>query len=360
MIEGLDQVMLMAAGLILVGAGAVFLLVFIHGWVHRLDRMAFEAFTKRVRPRLLRAIQAQGEDRELLREMEAGAVRHRSRLLAQVGAMVRGEERERLMRVAVACGVSAHADRCTRSRRWWRRLSGVRVLVAVGGGKDSVPRLLADPHPLVRSEAARWCGRNPDPENQKRLLNLMDTPTLADRIAVIDALVEIGEPIVLQLARRLPSCSVEGRKAGLTAALGIADPEFVPVALALRSDGDPGVRLRVARLLSVLGGEESVEALEELLEDPVPQVRAAAARGLGRLGAWTAAGSLELLLADPLPEPRRDAALALGDLGPPGWILLRETARLGGPAGRLADAVLEAVWVPQEPGWTPVVKGVRP
>jgi hypothetical protein len=360
LIVDLDLVMIVAVVVILTGASIAFLLIFIHGWMLRIDRARFQNFAARVRPRLMKAIQVPGADEALVGALMEASLAHRARLLSQAGSLVRGEQRDRVTRLAHRCGVIDQARRDTESHRWWVRLQGVRTLSAVGGGHDVVPGLLADTHVLVRSEAALWCGQHPSQKNIERLLNLMDTPTMADRSAVVDALVSIGPPAVGPLAKRIPDCTSEGRQAGLTAALGLGDPVFLPVAMKCLEDEDEKVRIRAARLLSILGGEEAVQGLIRVLDDPGPRVRAAAARGLGRLEAWSAAGALESLLADPHPDPRRDAALALGDVGPAGWLILRETARMGGPAGRLADAVLEAYWSPDDPGWTLAVGRRQP
>ncbi len=342
----LDDVLHLAVVVIIAGATVAFLLVFLHGWREQRDRVHYARVEVKLRGPFLLAIQGERHEAGLDSRLNRVPVRHRTRLLMQVARLVRGEERARLTRFAARTGVLQQAARATRSSLWWRRLHAVRVFTATGGGENEVPALLADPHPLVRSEAASWCAGHPRPENIRRLLNLMDTPSMADRIAVIDALVSIGPPALRPLADHLQACTEEGRKAGLTAALGLAHPLFLPPALAAVRDPAFGVRVQAARLLSILGGEQAVEAITRLLEDDRPVVRAAAARGLGRLGACSAAGSLELLLADRHPDPRRDAALALAELGASGWVLLRETARLGGPAGRLANAALESLGTP--------------
>lgn len=353
----LEALMVTAAVVIIVGASVAYCWVFLHAWVFRVDSRRYGRIQKVLKGRLLRSLTKPRVDPALVQELARVPLRHRTRLLVEVGRFVQGDEHERVARIAQDTGVVAHGQRLTGSRRWWIRLQGVRVLNAVGAGHDVVPSLLTDPHSLVRSEAATWCGTYPDPRNVRRLLNLLDSPSMADRISVIDALVAMGRQAVGPLAQRLPSLTPEGRVAGLTAALGIADPVLLPAALEAARDREPRVRRYVARLLSILGGDEAVDALTALLEDPVAAVRAAAARGLGRLGASKTAGPLELLLADPHRDPRRDAALALADLGPPGWILLRETARLGGPAGRLADAVLESLWSLDAPQGSLMVKG---
>lgn len=343
---GLDEMLVAAAGVVLVGALGTFTLVMLHGWWARHNETRYTKGTLPMRSWLLHTIQAPEVDANFIRRLNERPVRHRVRLLAEAGRQLRGAEMNNIAQIARETGVVAQALRATRSQRWWRRLHAVRVLAAVGGGEDVVPGMLADPNPFVRSEAAVWCGGYGGSGSIRRLLNLMDTPTMLDRIAVIDALVSIGAPAVTPLADRLPHASPEGREAGLTAALGMGDPRFLPVALDLVKDPVVGVRKRAARLLSVLGGEQAVEVLESLLEDEDPSVRATAARALGRMRAWTSAGCLESLLGDPDPDPSRDAAIALGDIGPPGWLILRSCARKGDRAGRLAEAVLEAVQKP--------------
>lgn len=337
------DLILVAAGVVLAGAFVMFVLVLLHGWWWRAAQRRYAQDTLPLRSWLLRAIQSPPTDPALARQLMQQPMAHRTRLLAEAGRRLWGEEKARVTRLAQETGVVREAKRWAISGRWWRRLQGVRVLSAVGGGEDLVPSLLTDASSFVRSEAALWCGDHGEPENIRRLLNLLDTPTLLDRIGVIDALVAIGGSAVEPLVERIPSASSEGKEAGLTAALGMGDPRFLPVARSLVQDPVVGVRKRAARLLSIIGGEEAVDLLEDLLRDAHPQVRATAARGLGDMRAWTAAGALEALLGDPEPDPSRDAALALADMGPAGWLLLRSCARSGGRAGRLSEAVLEAV-----------------
>jgi HEAT repeat protein len=63
-----------------------------------------------------------------------------------------------------------------------------------------------------------------------------------------------------------------------------ASPDVLPAVVACSRDDDTAIRSRAAFALGVLGGEEAIERLDQLLHDPYPDVRYNAATGLARHG----------------------------------------------------------------------------
>jgi HEAT repeat protein len=243
--------------------------------------------------------------------------------LADLAPTLRGVQRERLEALARRSGVVDAAVHWIDSSRWWRRLHAARVYTLLQGEGGPVDQLLDDPSWEVRAEAAQWVALAPAPRNIEQLVAMLDDDHPLPRFAAKDSLRRIGGGAAEPLARLLASAS--GRKAAtaLEVATAVATPAMLPAAVRLTEDEFPSTRTGAATLLSVLGGEQAVAALERLLGDPDAETRAAAAAGLGRLGHWPAAGALAERLRDSDWDVRRNAALALRELGAPGIVLLR-------------------------------------
>jgi hypothetical protein len=306
-----------------VAAGAALLAIFGHGgwmtWYERraaprLERGRIALAAIGVRPRVDRA------DVALLKGLPS---RLQVRLFAELAPSLGGSQRRHLSSLAGEVGLVAGAERLCRSRRWWRRLRGVRLLTALGGGEKVVPALFADPHPAVRAEAAEWAGQHPTPEVIGRLVELLGAPGRVGSWVVRDSLLRIGSSVVGPLAGWLETHPGAPSLPALEVAAGLADPRFAAAARLLCRSPLPAVRARAATLAGAIGGEELVETLMELLDDPDAAVRASAAAAMGRLGHWPASPRLARMLRDPAWVVRSQSALAMRRLGSPGMLLLR-------------------------------------
>jgi hypothetical protein len=244
-------------------------------------------------------------------------------LFAALAASLDGAQRVTLTTLARDLGLIAHAERRCRSRFWWRRLDGCRLLTLVGGGESIVPSLLNDPHPVVRAQAATWAADHPEPAIVAALLNRLAVSADGSHFALADSLLRLGRATIEPLAAYLSTHRGREVGAALDVAIGLADPRLLQPALTLCRDAEPQVRALAAMLIGALGGEETVQELLDLLDDPADDVRAAAAEALGRLGYWPAAASLALRLRDRAWQVRSAAGLALRDFGAPGILYLR-------------------------------------
>ena len=200
----------------------------------------------------------------------------RIRVLGELAASLGGAGREQLTQLAREVGLLEAAEALCRSRRWWRRLRGVRLLTMLGGGESVVPPLLRDPDPAVRAQAAEWAADHPLPQVTEALLALLGDPTSLCRAAVQDSLLRMGARAAEPLARYLASASGIGCEGALEVAAGSPDTRFLRPALTLAGDPSPRLRSRAAALLGALGGPEAVAALTVQLADPAPEGRAAA------------------------------------------------------------------------------------
>ena len=246
-------------------------------------------------------------------------------LFAALASSLEGGQRATLTMLARDLGLVARAERRCRSRFWWRRMDGCRLLTLVGGGETIVPALLHDQHPEVRAQAAAWAADHPETSIVDALLNLLAMPANGCRFSVEDSLLRLGRATIEPLAHYLTTHRGRETEAALEVAIGLADPRLLQSALTLCRDAEPRVRALATTLIGALGGEETVLALRELLDDPAEDVRAAAAEALGRLGHWPSAPALALRLRDRAWHVRLAAGLALRDFGSPGLLYLRRT-----------------------------------
>ena len=249
--------------------------------------------------------------------------RRQIRVLSELAVSLGGEQRRRLLSLASDAGLEARARRWCASRLWWRRMHGARLLGLLGSGESVVPALFADRRAEVRAQAAEWAAWHPSAHVIGRLIEMLADPSNVCRFTVKDSLLRIGRPTVEPLADHLSTRSGAAAEAGLTVAVGLADPRLMSCGLRLIGDQRPPTRALAAALVGSLGGGEAAQALVALLRDPEPSVRASAAKGLAAIGHWPASPALVESLRDPAWAVRRQAALALRALGAPGLLLLR-------------------------------------
>ena len=205
-----------------------------------------------------------------------------------------------------------------------------------------VEKLLADPNPAVRAQAAEWAAAQPSPSVISIMLTMLADPATQARFAVQDALLRMGVTIADPLASFLETHSGLPAEAGLRVAEALAETRFLPAALRHSASEDVGVRCAAANLLGAISGADSAARLTELLKDSDSLVRAAAAHGLGRMQHWPAASQLAGCLRDPAWRVRRNAGLALRALGAPGALFLRRALKGDDPfAADMSQQVLD-------------------
>lgn len=240
-------------------------------------------------------------------------------------------------------GLRAQAEAWTRSRRWWRRLHGVRILVQLDEPPQAHRAMLTDRRPEVRAEVAGWVARDPRPDDVDRLVAMLDRDVKGCRFAAENALRSIGAAAVPALTAYLGGPAERAAVAlGIAAAAG--SPALLPVAGRWSRDADPANRAASAAVLAAVGTDQAGRLLVGLLEDADPLVRAAAATGLGEMALWAAAPQLVQQLRDPDWSARRAAAAALRGLGPVGRLCLRRA--LDDPDPRAAEIARHVLDLP--------------
>ena len=273
--------------------------------------------------------------RRIPRDAQVAAFLEASRNLTGTG-------KERLRFVAREVALLDRARKLCESGRWTRRLRGARLLARMDVADPLVEKLLADPNPAVRAQAAEWAAAQPSPSVISIMLTMLADPATQARFAVQDALLRMGVTIADPLASFLETHSGLPAEAGLRVAEALAETRFLPAALRHSASEDVGVRGAAANLLGAIGGADSAARLTELLKDPDSLVRAGAAHGLGRMQHWPAASQLAGCLRDPAWRVRRDAGLALRALGAPGALFLRRAVKGDDPfAADMSQQVLD-------------------
>lgn len=260
------------------------------------------------------------EDIALLRQLRQDV---QETVFLEVSGNLTGAGKERLRFVAREVSLLDRAQKLCASRRWTRRLRGARVLSRMDVADPAVEKLLADPNPAVRAQAAEWAAAQPSAPIIAAMLTMLADPATQARFAVQDALLRMGGIVAEPLAAFLATHSGLPAESGLRVAEALAATAFRPAALRHSASDDAGVRIAATNLLGAIGDAPSAERLTELLKDPDSHVRAAAARGLGRMQHWQAASQLADGLRDAAWHVRRDAGLALRSIGAPGALFLR-------------------------------------
>lgn len=260
------------------------------------------------------------EDIALLRALRQDV---QETVFLEVSRNLTGAGKERLRFVAREVSLLDRAKKLCESGRWTRRLRGARVLSRMDVADPIVEKLLADPNPAVRAQAAEWAAVQPSDRIIATMLDMLADPATQARFAVQDALLRMGGIVADPLAAFLETHSGSPAESGLRVAEALAAIQFRPAALRHSASDDAGVRIAATNLLGAIGDAPSAERLTELLKDQDSHVRAAAAHGLGRMQHWQAASQLAECLRDAVWQVRRQAALALRSIGAPGVLFLR-------------------------------------
>lgn len=263
-------------------------------------------------------------------------------LVLEFGATLVGRERSRLTGIGLAIGIAQYAERCCRSRFWWRRLWGARLVTALDHDCEAMRVLLRDPSSRVRVQALVWAAGRVDQDIVEELVRHLGDPERLCRFTVQDSLLRLGRPAAVAVARFLGESEGPGLEDGLSVARGLAQPELLDPALRLASHPSDAIRARAVAVLGVLGGDVAARVVVERLGDPSYVVRVAAARATGHLGYWRASGEVACLLRDRSWPVRRESALALRRIGGLGLLTLRRALRDENPfAADMARQVLD-------------------
>jgi len=178
----------------------------------------------------------------------------------------------------------------------------------------AIIRMLSDPDPDIRHNAAHLAGKLRDRSALRPLAKLVSDPNSDVRQAAIEAIGELKEPAAAEaILPGLSDTNADVRQQTLNTIeelkAGIAEPTLI----GLMRDPDADVRQQAAHLAgerSVLG---AIPTLRRMLEDPNGSVRESAVDALGNIADNAAYDALRAALTSKDAKVRRAAAEALGD-----------------------------------------------
>lgn len=270
---------------------------------------------------------------ELVRRIDAAQPDCVAAALQRHGAQINGEAWESIVQLVRTSRWFAHTvGRNTRSRFWWRRLVGARMLAVLGSDEDlpTVRALVTDRHPAVKVAAITILRRVHAPDLMALVLDEAIAAPAVVRHYFFDTLLAVGPALAPTLSERLHDPRSENEIPALVRMAGeVGGPELLDTILPYTHHADLDVRAATARALGAYPHPRSREALVALLGDAEWQVRTRAATALGAIRALEARSALAAVLNDPNWWVRLRAAVALRQLGPAGVGLLR-TAQHGG------------------------------
>lgn len=177
--------------------------------------------------------------------------------------------------------------------------------------------LLHDSDPNVRESAVKIAGYFGYPESADALLELSRDSNERVRCAAIEHLPYVEDERVFDVIVNAIKAETPNVRAAAARALGTMDtPEVVKPLIEGLSDEDVWVRYFSARALGRRGSDDSVEALERVIEnEKFNHVRIAALDSLGQIGGQRVAGIVAGLVRDDDPDVAHAAQVAFGKSG---------------------------------------------
>lgn len=299
-----------------------------------------EDMRARLLPALLRGETIETENPRLARKVAAS-------LIADLAELVRGSDRDALIRAAEEVGAADVLARQLQSRTAQDRLLAAEALAMFPARADAVARVaLTDRNPDVRLGAALALaqeGRAPPPAELVRKLGLGTTENSLLGVSLMRDLVRINPHAVEALLYDLDV--PDAAKLAATDALatsGAVDHAPLVAWMAEASVEDTDLRPRIFRALGRLGHPAGHDAILSGLDSTSWQVRASAAEAAGRSGLTRAVERLGELLGDDQWWVRFRSGQALTRLGAAGRLELHRGALGTHPVARTAAKTILA------------------
>lgn len=242
-------------------------------------------------------------------------------MMVEYLSLLRGAERDRLVRLAKETGlVRAYFDRLG-SRGRWRKARAAENLGYFGGPETVAPlaSLLAHRDETLRAVAARALARIGTPEAAGALAQMLNDPSELTRLRMAENLERIGPLAVRPLSETLERGNPPARVLAARVIGNLRAHDTRPALCeTMREGAFPDLRAQAALALGKIGDPEDIPALLEAAEDEAWPVRAQVASALGAIGDVSTIPTLQELTVDREWWVRLNASRALANMGPAG------------------------------------------
>ena len=248
-------------------------------------------------------------------------------LMVEYLSLLRGAERERLVRLAREAGLVRRYFASLGARYRWRKARAAENLGYFGGPEAVGPlaQTLSHPNETVRAVAARALARIGTPEAAEALAGTLSDTSELTRLRMAENLERIGPLAVGPLVEVLEG---DDPRARVFAARILGNLRAAEAGASLREAMLGGettdVRAQAALAVGKIGNPEDVQTLREAAGDEDWPVRAQAANALGMIGELAAIPTLQSLATDTEWWVRLNASRALANMGPSGERALAE------------------------------------
>lgn len=268
-------------------------------------------------------------------------------LTLELAELVRGSDRDALLRAATSAGAGDELARRLRSRHAQDRLMAAEGLAMFPEHSDDVTRVaLADPVPDVRLGAALALAQEGRAPAVGRLIRALGIGTSENSLLVVSLMRDLVKTDPHAVEALLFDLDLpDAAKLAATEALaesGAVDHAPLVAWMAEAAGDDPELRPRIIRALGRLGHPAGHDAVLAALDDSIWQVRAAGAEAAGRSALKTAIPRLAELLGDEEWWVRFRAGEALSRLGTEGRQELHQAASGADPIAQVAARALLA------------------
>lgn len=248
-------------------------------------------------------------------------------LMVEYLSLLRGAERDRLVRLAEEVGLVERYLGSLRARNRWRKARAAENLGYFGGPDAAAPiaRLLENRDETVRAVAARALARIGTPEAAEALARTLNDFSELTRVRMAENLERVGPLAVEPLIEILREGNPPARLLAVRVLGNLRAREARPVLReVLREGAFPDLRAQAALALGKVGDPEDGPALLEAAEDEAWPVRTQAASALGMIGDVSTIPVLQRLTVDPEWWVRLNASKSLANMGPAGERALTE------------------------------------
>ena len=316
-----------------------------HGWIAR--RMRADASrASTLLPVICTWICDPARSEETLGEMSDSDRRSILPMLVQLALDLRGEESERIGRLAVEVGL---ADAESHRLRSWRVTARVEAAKNLGllRVRSALPALLqlvkTDRHFEVRHAGAWALGEIGGDEAVSGLLALLEDPHPGVVRRAQELLLETGPDCVGKVIENARVTRVPAARRAAIEILGVLrDPGATALLLELADDSDSELRIKAIKSAAAIADPRALGAFEKLIRDPLWEIRCQAATGLGALGSAASIPALRNALADEEWWVRFNSARALYEMGHVGRRVLEAVSHeRNSRSGEVARYVLE-------------------